>query len=120
MSHPRELVCPERVPLDSWLDMLFGVADWLVGRKHLDKAHCPVPRGPKNAILNTKPVHQNGKPFSTERKVGMLCLNTNADPAAALRYAIKLIEAAGLGPSDFKACFEDPNHPDPRPTTGGA
>ena len=120
MARPRELVCPDKnVPLGSWIDLLYGVADWLVAKKHLGKSHCPVPIGPNNAILNAWPVHQNGKQFSTHREVGKLYLNTNADPATAIKYAIKLIEKAGLKPSDFKVYFEDPNRPDPRPKTNG-
>lgn len=118
MAHPKELVCPDkRVPLNSWIDLLAGVANWLVSRKHLDKSHCPIPIGTKNAILNTRPVHQNGKSFSTQKEVGNLYLNTNTGPSNAIRYAIRLIEAAGIKISYFKAYFEDPNHPDPWPKT---
>ena len=118
MPSPRELVCPDkRVSLNKWIDIMAAVADWLVGKKYLDESHCPVPMGSENAILNTKPVHQNGKPFKNKRRVGELYLNTNIGPASTLKYASKLIETAGLEPSDFKAYFEVPNHPDLGPTT---
>ena len=121
MIRPNELVCPDkRVALDAWVDILAGVADWLVNKKHLGKSHCPVPIGSKNAILNTKPFHQNDKPFATQREVGRLYVNTKAGPTQVIQYAIKLIKAAGLKPSDFKVYFEDPAHPDPSPTTDGS
>ena len=114
MPPPKELVCPDkRASLDTWVDILAGVAEWLVSKRRLGKSHCPVKIGPKNAILNTKPYHQNGNPFHTQKKVGGLYLNTNASPPAALRYAIKLIKTAGCKQSDFKAYFEGPSHPDP-------
>ncbi len=113
MAHPKELMCPDKnIPLGSWIDVLVGVADWLIDKKHLDKSHCPVPIGKDNSILHTWPVHQNSKQFSPYKKIGELYLYKNADPPAAIRYAIRLIEKAGLRPSDFKAYFEDPNYPD--------
>ena len=109
MRRPGGLAYPDgsKAKLKSWSGMLAGVADWLVGNGYLDESDCPVPIGMKNAILSARPVHQNGRRFSAYKKVGKLYVNTDADPAAAIKYAMKLIEAAGLNPSCFKAYFGD-------------
>ena len=110
---PGELARPDgsKVSLGSWTGVLAGVADWLVTRGHLDESHCPVVSGQKNAILNTKPVHQNGNRFRYYRKAGHLYVFLNASPDTAIRYSIKLIRIAGLDPSDFAVSFGDSNRP---------
>ena len=108
MGHPVELIYKDgtRERLKSWTGILSGVADWLVRNKHLDESHCPVPIGKNNSILNVKPVHQNGTAFQTAKPAGHLYVFLNVNGTNAVRYAIKLIEAAGLDPADFKACFK--------------
>ncbi len=91
--------------LKAWADILYNIANWLVGKDYLDELHCPVPKGPKNAILNTQPVHQNGKPFRRPQKAGYLYVDMNVDPKSAIFCAIKLIKVAELDPSDFKVHF---------------
>ena len=107
MRHPRELACTDgsRVNLKSWTGVLADVADWLVSKGYLDESHCPVTIGRKNAILNTQPIHQNGKRFRYFRKVGRLYVFLNVNPVNAIRFSVKLIDIAGLSPSDFKVSF---------------
>ena len=115
MAYPTELLCPDKSKkhLGSWADMLDAVADWLVSKKYIDRTHCPVQIGLETAILNTKAVHQNGKPFSHYRKVGKFYVNTNFSSQNILRHACRLIEVAGQKPSDFKLYFKDSGHTDP-------
>ena len=104
--HPMVLVCPdEERALSSWADLLAGVAEWLVVRGHLTKSHCPVKSGPANSILSTHPVHQNGKRFRTERKVGKLFVDVHVSQNDSIGYALKLIDVAGLKKSDFRVRF---------------
>ena len=107
--NPRELACPDgsRVSLKRWTGILAGVADWLVSKGYLGESHCPVPIGRDNAILNTQPIHQNGKRFRHFREAGHLYVFLNVAPPYAIRYSIKLIGTAGLNPSDFKVYFGD-------------
>ena len=106
MAHPVRLRCGDTVtPLNSWVDILVGVTEWLVAKKYLDKSDCPIPIGSKNCLLNTEPVHPNGRRFSTSKKVGKLYVYTNVDPQTAMRYAGRLIAAAGLEPADFGVQF---------------
>ena len=109
MPAPETLVFPdgERTKLQSWTDMLVKVTEWLVGRNHLNENHCPVTTGPKNAILNTRPVHQNQRKFNTAKKIGQLWLHTWLTSRSTIRHSIKLIETAGQKPSDFVCIFKD-------------
>ena len=118
MSPPLELVHPDgsRASLKTWTGILAGVADWLVRKGHLDKSHCPIPIGKKNTLLNTLPVHQNGMRSQRFMKAGHLYVFVNVNGANAIRYSIKLIDTAGLNPSDFKAYFGDSTRPT-RPIT---
>ena len=110
MECPLNMIRPDKqVSIKSWLDVLYNVADYLVNHGHLNHAHCPIPIGKENALLHTKPVHQNGKSFSAQRKVGELYLNTNASPNSAIKYAIKLIDVAKMNPGDFRLIFNSRN-----------
>ena len=101
---PEALTFPDdsQVSLKAWSGILFHVARWLVNKDYLDELHCPVPRGPKNAILNTRPVHQNGKSFMRPQRVGYLYVEMNMDPKSAILCSIRLIEMAELDPSGFR------------------
>lgn len=113
MSYPTELTRPDgsRASLKSWTGILADVADWLVRKGFLDESHCPMPIGKKNALLNTLPVHQNGTRFRRFKEAGHLYVFVNVDGANAIRYSIKLIDAARLNPSDFKVYFGDSTRP---------
>lgn len=107
---PVELLCPDAtiVPLSSWTDIIVGVAQWLVDRKHLNESHCPVPIGQHNALFNRWPVHQDSsKTFAAYKKVGQFFVNIFGASQNATRYAVKLIDAAGQKPADFRVRFED-------------
>ena len=106
MSRPARLRCGDTVTsLNSWVEILVGVAKWLVAKKYLDKSDCPIPIGSKNYLLSTKPVHPNGRSFVASKKVGSLYVYTNVSPQLAMRYADRLIEAANLEPADFGVQF---------------
>lgn len=101
-----------RKALGSWVDLLAGVAEWLVNNGHLTTRHCPIRIGSKNYLLHTKPTHPNGKSFSTHRQVGGLCLYTNFSPSDVIRHAKSLIRKAGMEPSDFKVDQQDSSRRD--------
>lgn len=108
MAPPIKLVRPDGpVAVKSWTDVIVGVAEWLVEKKHLDETHCPIPRGTKNLLLNTEPVHQDGKKFTAYKQVGHLYLNTDAITQSVGPYSVKLIETAKRDPADFFVSFAD-------------
>ena len=109
MKHPRKLARQDgsSASLKSWTDILASIADWLVSKGHLDESDCPVPIGQENAILNTQPVHQNGRQFRRYKNAGQLYVFLNVSPVQSIQHSIKLIKMAGLNPSDFKAFFDE-------------
>ncbi len=110
MKCPISIICSGRqAPIQSWVDVLYEVAAYLVKNRHLNNSHCPIPIGKENMLLHTKSTHQNGKPFSTYRRVGELYLNTNLSPTNALKHAIKLIKLAKRDQNYFKLIFSNPN-----------
>ena len=113
-SPPKSLIHRKgsRKALGSWVDLLAGVAEWLINNGHLTARDCPVRLGSKNYLLHTEPTHPNGKPFSTHRQVGDLYVFTNFGPSDVIRHAKKLIEKAGLKPSDFKVDCVDSSRSD--------
>ena len=106
-TNPTGLAYPDRssVRIEKWTHILAKVADWLVRKGHIDASHCPVKTGPENALLNTKPMHQNGTKFSRYTRVGNLYVFHGFDPNGVIRYSIKLIETAGLDPSKFRVAL---------------
>lgn len=91
-----------RKVLKSWVDLLVGVAEWLIRHGHLTAQNCPVRIGPNRYLLHVEPTHPNGKPFRYSREIAGIYLFTNVNPANAIRYANKLILVAGMKPIDFK------------------
>ena len=109
MNHPLKLTPPDgsRITIESWTDILASISDWLVSKGHLGKLDCPVPIGRNNAILNTQPIHQNGRRFRRYKKAGQLYVFLNVGPMSSIRHSIKLIKVARLNPSDFKVSFDE-------------
>ena len=103
-KHPKTLIHKDgtRRVLKSWVDLLVGVAEWLVKIGHLTTQECPIRIGPKRYLLHVEPIHPNGKRFRTSREIAGLHLYTNIGPANAIRYANKLITVTRLNPYDFK------------------
>ena len=109
MPAPETLVFPDggRTNLHSWTDLLVRVTEWLVGKNHLNESHCPVTTGPRNAIFNTRPFHQNQKKFKSAKKIGRFHLHTWLTSRSTILHSIKLIKTAGQKPSDFVCIFKD-------------
>ena len=102
-TSPTGLAYPDDgvVSVEKWAHVLAKVADWLVRKGYIDASHCPVPAGPKNTLLHTEPKHQNGMEFRRYKPAGHLYVYLNVGPKSAIQYSIKLIETAGLDPSEF-------------------
>ena len=81
------------------------MTEWLAVKKYPGKPDCPIPIGPRSCLPNTGPVRPNGRRFSTSKKAGKPCACTGADPQTAMRYAGRLMAAAGLEPTNFGVRF---------------
>ena len=91
-----------RKALETWVDLLAGVAEWLISNKRLTAQRCPVRLGSKN-YPHTEPAHPNSMSFRTDWKIGGLYVFTDVCPSDVIRHAKSPIEKAGLNPSDSKA-----------------
>ncbi len=112
-SHPKILIHRDgsQKALESWVDLLGSVAEWLINNGHLTAQHCPIRIGPRNYLLHVEPKHPTGKLFSTYREIGKLYVFTNVGPSNIIRYANKLVMTAGLMQSDFKVDFQPTKPP---------
>ena len=106
-TSPTGLAYPDdgAVSVEKWAHILAKVADWLVRKGHIDASHCPVKTGPENALLNTKPMHQNGKKFSRYTRVGDLYVFHGFNTKCIIRHTINLVKTAGLDPSEFRVAL---------------
>ena len=101
---PRWLMCVNgnKIYLDEWVEILGGIAEWLIKNEHITKEHCPLSIDLNKYVIHTSPQHPDGQPFIVHRQVDEFCVYVHVDPPTAIRYAQKLIEIAGLKPSDFR------------------
>ena len=97
----------KNIPIISWVDVLASVAKWLINAKYINKTNCPITSGPKNSIINTTPVHQNGRKFVSSKEIQGFYVEKNVQPKVVIRHAIRLIKIADLEPTDFKVYFKN-------------
>ena len=116
---PVELTCGDNPPItcNYWIDVLVGVAEYLVDNGSITRSDYPLVSGPKNAILNTRGYHQTGiKMKSSKRLKSGLYLNTNLNPKGVMSTAKKLIKHAGLDMAGFRIDKPDATRSAPPPT----
>ena len=98
-------------PVNSWKDLLFGVASWLASVGELAERDAPVPvdaRQPRTRqryIVSAAPVHGSGKPFEEPFEIpgAPLFVETMVDKTQAKSHAIKLLEHCEVDPTSVFA-----------------
>ena len=103
-KRPRWLICANgnKIYLDNWVGILGGTAEWLIRNEYITKKQCPLSIDMNKYVIHTSPQHPDGQPFITHQQVDEFCVYIDVDPSTAIRHAKKLIEIAGLNPSDFR------------------
>ena len=107
--HPARLYFPDAssIVLNKWIDILAGVAEWLVDKEHLSAIQCPIQYTPKSTIINTQKKHKNGIPFKSGKRVCQLYINSNLSQVSVRQYTIKLLNTLGLDSSKFYVRFDE-------------
>ena len=104
--------------LESWKDLLFQTANWLVDSGWLAPSDVPVmvPSGRTRYIINYNPTHVNGRDFDEPMgitRVG-LWVETMVDRKQAKAHALALLEACGIPPLSVEVLvtegYESPEH----------
>lgn len=95
-----------RKSLNSWMDLLVGVAEWLVSNNHLTRLECPFPIGPKRYLVHTRPRHRDGQQFPRYKQIGNLYLCTHFDPDDVVKYANMLAQLISLDTSYFRVAWD--------------
>ena len=90
----------EEKPINSWGSVPATIAEWLVQTGKLAAAHCPIGHPITNKqvryIVNSVPVHSNGKEFQSRRQLNNgLFMETNFNADGSVRNARFLLERFG-------------------------
>ena len=88
-----------------WKYILGDVVRWLVDNGHLGPEHCPISRSNRYTkyIVNTIPLHSNGRPFRGRVKAGPLWVETHESSVrtvGSVRIVIERVAPELLG--EFK------------------
>ncbi len=108
---PTEMLFPDggRAALKNWNSLPTESAIWLSSRDLLNTAHCPVESlgRSKRYLVNTEPVHSDGKAFINQRRIASgLYLELNYNAASLINNAKAIINHVGQDPAQFKVRFD--------------
>ncbi len=78
-------------------DVIVEVVKWLYERKKIDFFLIPLPVSPSRYLLNSRPIHRYGIPFSRVVTIeDSLYLETDLSAAESVVYSYKMMKYAGL------------------------
>ena len=90
----------------NWREVYISVANWLIRTGRITAANVPVrlPASVTRCAVNALPIHPNGRPFWTSRKLenGLFLELDTGSVTADLSYAVKLVSAVGMAPDAFE------------------
>ena len=90
------------IDINSAMDILIETFKWILNKGHIKNIQIPLKSGKIRYIVNTSPIHQNGKPFRTPIKVGDYYIECNNSLDRTILLAKKLLTNAGLNPDVLK------------------
>lgn len=102
---PTQMMFPDEseVTINYWTDVTAEAVQWLTSNGHLDESHCPIPRTSTRHLVNTQPIHPDGKDFFRAREVNSLYIEMEGwDVSTRVRNTRTIIEHVGLDASQFK------------------
>ena len=95
------------MPVRSWTDLLFQVADWLAKKGFIAKANCPITIGGRGYLIHTEPVNARGTNFHAPKELSNgLYLETNINGKGVARTSRQLLAELGYDPTQFHVLLE--------------
>ena len=104
-----EIQFPDRKLIElkrkTWVTTVKEIVKWLIDNGNLNETNCPIKshkKKSKHNLVNTKPVHQDGKPFGWSTEINGIhvkhygYLHDNRDAA------VTIIRHLGMDPTQFK------------------
>ena len=106
---PAEMLFPDnaRTELGNWIKLASETVRWLSQNGHLAQIKSPIKASERSRryILNTEPIHSDGKEFREARKANGFWVEGNAGAKTHLGNTIIVIERVGQDPSQFRVRF---------------
>jgi len=88
-----------RFPVTKSKEVLIYTANWLIQKRKLTRAICPIFLGPSRYMVNVSPIHPSGKEFRSPRELpGGLYLETNLSTKDCIKHSRRLLETCGIDP----------------------
>jgi hypothetical protein len=105
-SPPSRLRLPDgsEVAIRYWVDIPVETAKWLEQHGRLTPQHSPIRYG-ERYLLNTSPVHPDGKPFTLSRALGRFHLETNYSASDHIRNIRLILDKVALDSNQFSVRF---------------
>mgnify|MGYP001773541281 CR=1 FL=1 len=85
--------------LKYWKDILTAAVEWLHSTGKLPPPPIKAGKG-ATYLVNTRPVHENGKSFHAFTRIGTLYVNTNFNGRDIIRHTISLLQKSGVSPDN--------------------
>ncbi len=106
---PSEIMFPDnsQSTIRTWKDVPTETVRWLIDADILTENHCPVLRSSRGTryIMNSNPIHRNGRLFDEPRQVERIFLETFFGGRELVDNARIIIEHVGLDSALFKIHF---------------
>ena len=105
--NPTEISFPDKttVSIKSWRDMMEKAVHWLIDNNILNTSHSPIPAqgsSSKRYLVSTKPIHSNGKEFTSSSEIGTFYIETHFNASNIVPQVRHIIQHVGQDPAQFK------------------
>ena len=94
------------VEIDSWKNLLFVVAEWLIRNDRLPVEPIPIELGPKRHLIHTVPEHADGTPFEDPQKLSNGLFLQSPSGSQAICQAVKKLNRMSPPSEQFYVQYE--------------
>ena len=96
------------VRIDSWKNLLFAVAEWLIRNDRLPVEPIPIKLGPKRHLIHTVPEHADDTPFEDPQKLSNGLFLQSPSSSQAICEAVKELNRMSRPHEQFYVQYELP------------